>query len=150
MYFCFSLAQIRISSFDFRNFTVFRSCRGFVWVEDLRERGLVNSEPDLHIPFDVLHKLEEEWVSDAEPPPKGVVFLRRTYDPQDCQSAGASRANRRHCSPCARKSAAGALVLVTILRFPCLLRLRIAGGSSTQCQQPRACGVVNALPSSES
>ena len=57
-----------------------------------------------------------EGVRDAQPPPKGVGFLRRDmYDPQACQSAGASRTNRRHCDVVARAFVRAARALVLVL-----------------------------------
>ena len=72
------------------------------------------------------------------------MFLRRTYDPQDCQSAGASR--QGHCNGIARAlvTAARALVLVSfiVLLVPCvfawnlsLTRKQAAASSCCHCRE---------------
>ena len=107
-----------------------------------------------------------EGLRGAEPRPKGVGSFRLTYDPQVCQSAAASRTNRRHCSVVARAlvRAARALVLVLVSIFilfvPWVSACRFVShtqassssssscrrceSSSTQRQRPRARGVVEA------
>ena len=72
----FRSAWLRILSFVFCNSMVFRGMPGIrlSW-EDIGGRGVVSSEPDPLLFFYVLHKLEEEWVRDAEPLPKGVGSL---------------------------------------------------------------------------
>ena len=103
---------------------------GLSW-DDVGGRGLVSSEPVFFT-----SSTNNEYVRDAEPPPEGVDFLRSVYDPQGCQSAGASRTNRGHCNVVARAliKAARALVFVPIFTFlvPCVFACRFVSHTSNQ------------------
>ena len=150
---------------------VVRACRGFGEAGRTLAGGVVSAVQPTQFPFFMFFtiKLEEERVRAAEFPQNGVGFFPRLYDPHVRQSVGASWANRRQCSPCARKSGACACACVHF-HLPCALRIRVAlsrtrkqaaaskrqqaivgaaESSSTQWQRPRGCGVVDGSPSLE-